>query len=77
MASDLLQILIYFVIIVVCTPLIGGYMARVFAGERTLLSPVLIPLERAIYGACASIRAGTSTGPAMRWRCWRPMPSAG
>ena len=52
MASDLLQILIYFAIIVACTPLLGGYMARVFAGERTLLSPVLIPLERAIYGAC-------------------------
>jgi K+-transporting ATPase ATPase A chain len=52
MASDLLQILIYFAIIVACTPLLGGYMARVFAGERTLLSPVLIPLERAIYSAC-------------------------
>jgi K+-transporting ATPase ATPase A chain len=52
MAADLLQILIYFVIIVACTPLLGGYMARVFAGERTLLSPALAPLERAIYGAC-------------------------
>jgi Potassium-transporting ATPase A subunit len=50
MASDLLQILIYFAIILACTPLLGGYMARVFAGERTLLSPVLIRLEQAIYG---------------------------
>jgi K+-transporting ATPase ATPase A chain len=52
MASDLLQILIYFAIILACTLLLGGYMARVFAGERTLLSPVLMPLERTIYRAC-------------------------
>ena len=62
MASDLLQILIYFAIIVACTPLIGGYMARVFAGERTLLSPVLVPLERAIYGAC-----GIDPGKEQHW----------
>ena len=62
MASDLLQILIYFAIIVACTPLLGGYMARVFAGERTLLSPVLIPLERAIYGAC-----GIDAGKEQHW----------
>ena len=62
MASDLLQILIYFAIIVACTPLLGGYMARVFAGERTLLSPVLIPLERAIYGAC-----GIDPGKEQHW----------
>jgi potassium-transporting ATPase potassium-binding subunit len=52
MAADLLQILIYFALILAGTPLVGGYVARVFAGERTLLSPVLLPLERAIYGAC-------------------------
>ncbi len=52
MPSDLLQVLIYFAIILAGTPLIGGYMARVFKGERTLLSPVLAPVERAIYGLC-------------------------
>ena len=52
MASDLLQVLIYFAIILAATPLIGGYMARVFAGERTLLSPVMAPVERAVYGLC-------------------------
>ena len=52
MASDLLQILLYFAIILAGTPLIGGYMARVFAGERTPLSPVLAPVERAVYGLC-------------------------
>jgi K+-transporting ATPase ATPase A chain len=28
---------------------LGGYMARVFAGERTFLDPVLRPIERRIY----------------------------
>ncbi|MBV8490294.1 MAG: potassium-transporting ATPase subunit KdpA [Candidatus Eremiobacteraeota bacterium] len=30
----------------------GAYIARVFAGERTLLSPVLVPVENAIYRVC-------------------------
>jgi potassium-transporting ATPase potassium-binding subunit len=45
-----IQILIYCAIIVAITPVLGGYMTRVFNGERTLLSPVLQPVERAIYG---------------------------
>ena len=52
MASDLLQVLIYFAIILAAAPAVGRYMARVFAGERTLLAPVLAPVERAIYGLC-------------------------
>ena len=30
---------------------LGLYMARVFAGDRTFLSPVLLPVERAVYAA--------------------------
>jgi len=45
-----LQIALYCVIIVVITRPIGGYMTRVFNGERTLLSPVLRPVERLLYG---------------------------
>lgn len=32
--------------------LLGGYMKRVFTGERVLLSPVIRPLERGIYRLC-------------------------
>lgn len=46
---ELLQILMYIGLLIVCTPLLGGYMARVFSGERSLFSPVLRPVERAIY----------------------------
>jgi potassium-transporting ATPase potassium-binding subunit len=43
------QILLYGVIIVALTPLLGGYMTRVFNGERLFLSPILRPVELAIY----------------------------
>ena len=44
-----LQILLFCAIIVALTPLLGGYMTRVFNGERTFLSPLLRPVERALY----------------------------
>lgn len=46
---ELLQIVVYFGVLIACVPLLGGYMAQVFAGERTLFSPVLRPVERTIY----------------------------
>ena len=47
-----LQIAIFCVLIVLLTKPFGGYMTRVFAGERTSLSPVLRPVERGIYRLC-------------------------
>jgi K+-transporting ATPase ATPase A chain len=44
-----IQILIYCAIIIAITPVLGGYMTRVFGGERTFLSPVLRPVEAVIY----------------------------
>ena len=44
-----IQILIYCAIIIAITPVLGGYMTRVFGGERTFLSPILRPVEIAIY----------------------------
>src|SRR5689334_14600659 len=45
------QIILYCAIIVAITPLLGAYMTRVFNGERTFLSPVLRPVEAALYRA--------------------------
>ncbi|HEX3506611.1 MAG TPA: potassium-transporting ATPase subunit KdpA [Xanthobacteraceae bacterium] len=44
-----IQILLYCAIIIAITPLLGGYMTRLFNGERTFLSPVLRPIEVGIY----------------------------
>jgi potassium-transporting ATPase potassium-binding subunit len=43
------QIIIYFGLLIICTPLLGRYMARVFTGERTFLSSLGQPLERVVY----------------------------
>src|SRR3974390_1192968 len=45
------QIALYCAIIIAITPVLGAYMTRVFNGERTFLSPVLRPIEAAIYWA--------------------------
>ncbi|MFC7398003.1 potassium-transporting ATPase subunit KdpA [Chelatococcus sp. GCM10030263] len=44
-----LQILVYGLVVLALVKPLGGYMTRVFNGERTLLSPVLGPLETGIY----------------------------
>jgi potassium-transporting ATPase potassium-binding subunit len=44
-----IQILLYCAIIVAIIPALGGYMTRVFSGERTFLSPILRPIEIGIY----------------------------
>jgi K+-transporting ATPase ATPase A chain len=44
-----LQIALFCVVIALIVKPFGGYMTRVFTGERTFLSPVLRPLERTFY----------------------------
>ena len=44
-----IQIILYCAIIVALTPVLGAYMTRVFNGERTFLSPILRPVETALY----------------------------
>ena len=44
-----LQMALFGVIVIAITRPFGGYMTRVFAGERTFLSPVLRPVERFAY----------------------------
>jgi K+-transporting ATPase ATPase A chain len=47
-----IQIALFSVIVIAITRPFGGYMTRVFSGERTFLSPVLRPVERAVYWCC-------------------------
>jgi len=44
-----IQILVFLALVVAVTRPLGGFMTRVFTGERTLLSPILGPVERALY----------------------------
>jgi K+-transporting ATPase ATPase A chain len=44
-----MQIFLFCAIIVALVKPLGGYMTRVFNGERTLLSPILRPVEAGLY----------------------------
>src|SRR5271156_1299052 len=46
-----IQILLYCAIVVALVKPLGAYMTHVFNGERTFLSPVLRPVEAALYWA--------------------------
>jgi potassium-transporting ATPase potassium-binding subunit len=50
--SGVTQIVIFAIVITACVKPLGNYMAKVYLGERTFLSPVLGPLERLIYRLC-------------------------
>ena len=51
-AAGWTQAIVLFLLVLVFVKPLGLYMARVFEGERTWLSPVLAPLERLIYRLC-------------------------
>ena len=57
-----LQILIYIGILLLLVKPLGGYMTRVFTGERTFLSFVLRPVERGLYRL-----AGTDEREEQHW----------
>src|SRR3981081_1297512 len=45
-----IQILLFCAIVIALVPWLGGYMTRVFNGERTFLWPLLRPIEAVLYG---------------------------
>ena len=47
--GDFLTLATLAIAVLVVTPFLGRYIHRVMEGERTLLSPILRPVERAIY----------------------------
>jgi potassium-transporting ATPase potassium-binding subunit len=49
MLQGWIQIGLTLVIIVVITPVFGGYIARVYLGQNTILDRVISPVERLIY----------------------------
>src|SRR5215813_12632595 len=50
--NGVLQIALFLLVVLALTKPMGLYMTRVFAGERTWLSPLLRPLEKGIYRVC-------------------------
>jgi potassium-transporting ATPase potassium-binding subunit len=50
--NDFLTLATIALAILLVTPLLGGYIHRVMEGERTILSPVIRPIERSVYRLC-------------------------
>jgi potassium-transporting ATPase potassium-binding subunit len=59
---DLAQLALFFGVLIAAVPLLGAYMAKVFSGERNLLSPVVGPIERVVYRL-----SGVDPAIEMRW----------
>nr|BBH87427.1 potassium-transporting ATPase potassium-binding subunit [Thermosporothrix sp. COM3] len=51
-SSNLCQYIVFFLIVLLVTRPLGGYIYRVFNERRTFLDPLLLPVERAIYRIC-------------------------
>jgi K+-transporting ATPase ATPase A chain len=62
---ELLQTIIFFVVFLALVKPLGSFMARVFQGERTFLSPVLSPCENLIYRI-----SGVKAEEEMGWKCY-------
>ncbi|TPJ80963.1 potassium-transporting ATPase subunit KdpA [Mesorhizobium sp. B2-6-2] len=60
-----IQILVYCGILALLVKPLGFYMHRVFSGDRTLLSPLLVPIERGLYRL-----AGTSEKEEQHWAAY-------
>ncbi len=61
--NGILQILLFFAVIVAVTKPTGIYLTRVYSGERTFLEPILGPIERFIYRF-----ARVNTANEMNWK---------
>jgi hypothetical protein len=64
-AFDWLQIALYMVILLALVKPLGAFMASVFQGERTFLTPAFGPVERLIYRV-----AGVSKDDEMDWKTY-------
>ncbi|HEY6540835.1 MAG TPA: potassium-transporting ATPase subunit KdpA [Ktedonobacteraceae bacterium] len=60
--NSVLQVVIFLLIVLLLTRPVGLYLYKVFNGQRTWLSPVLVPVERFFYRLC-----GVSEEDEQKW----------
>ena len=61
--SDWVQLILFFVILAALIVPVGGFMAKVYSGERTFLSPIMDPVEKWILSA-----SGVNSAEEMDWK---------
>jgi K+-transporting ATPase ATPase A chain len=60
--SDIIQIALFLLTLIIFTPLLGRYMARVFLDENHILKSIVDPVEKTIY------RLISCKGEEMDWK---------
>jgi K+-transporting ATPase ATPase A chain len=60
---ELLEISVFFIVLIAMIKPLGSYMAKVYQGERTFLSPVFVPCEKILYRIC-----GVDRDEEMDWK---------
>ena len=60
---DLLEFIAFFTLLMAAVKPLGAYMARVYQGETTFLSPILVPCEKLLYSVC-----GVDGNEEMGWK---------
>lgn len=60
-----IQFPLYIGVLLILVKPLGGYMARVYQGERTFLSPAIAPVERAVLRL-----AGVKSDDEMTWKTY-------
>jgi K+-transporting ATPase ATPase A chain len=61
--TDVVFIVVFLMVLILLAVPLGRYMARVFAGQKTFLSPVIRPIEVGIYRVC-----GVDEAEEMTWK---------
>jgi K+-transporting ATPase ATPase A chain len=61
--NEIIQVALFFGLLIGLTPILGRFMARVFQGQKTFLHPLLRPVERLAYWA-----GGVDEQAEMTWK---------
>jgi len=63
--NEAIQLIIFMILLVVLSPLLGKYMAKVFMGEKHFMQPVFGWLEKLVYKA-----SGIKSEEEMNWKTY-------
>jgi len=60
-----LQLILFLSVLTICSVFLGRYMANVFSGNKTFLTPLLMPIEKMLYKLF-----GVNTAEEMNWKTY-------
>jgi K+-transporting ATPase ATPase A chain len=63
--NEVIQVALFFGLLIGLTPILGRFMARVFQGQKTFLHPLLQPVEKLVYWA-----GGVEEQAEMSWKTY-------